>query len=87
MYDPAIGRWGGGCFGGRVLFFFPYTYVLNNPTALIDPDGNKPCPPGTPCDNPLPNMSIRQNRASNLGPGMVRTGVGKCIQDMIYMLL
>lgn len=30
------------------------------------------CPPGVSCENPLPNMQVRQNRASNLGPGNVR---------------
>ena len=51
----------------------PYAFSFNSPILLNDPDGD--CPPGVNCDNPLPNMErIRVNRASNLGPGSVRSG-------------
>jgi len=73
-YDPVIGRWSAvDPMANKYASWSTYNYVLNNPIRLVDPNGMEPCPPGTPCDNPLPNMRVRQNRASNLGPGNVRS--------------
>ncbi len=71
-YNPALGRWWQADPKGENFYeLTPYNYSFNNPARYNDPNGD--CPPGVPCDNPLANMQIRQNRASNLGPGNVRT--------------
>jgi len=53
----------------------PYAMFDNNPVLHNDPDGD--CPPGVDCDNPLPIMQIRVNRASNLGQGVLRNNSTK----------
>lgn len=71
-YDYLTGRWWQ--VDPKVDNFYdwsPYNYSFNNPIRYNDPKGD--CPPGVPCVNPLPAMQVRQNRASNLGPGAVRT--------------
>jgi RHS repeat-associated protein len=71
-YDPTNCRWWQ--IDPKVDNFYnwtPYSYSFNNPVRYNDPRGD--CPPGVPCVNPLPTMQVRQNRASNLGPGNVRT--------------
>ena len=70
-YDPVLGRW----FepdpkASSLLQETPYNAFLNSPLQHADPSGD--CPPGVDCTEPLSNMRIRLNRASNLGPGMVR---------------
>lgn len=72
VYDPALGRWWQiDPKSAGLVEWTPYNYSFNNPIRWNDPNGD--CPPGVICDNPLPTMQIRQNRASNLGPGNVRT--------------
>lgn len=73
MYDPAMGRWWQ--IDPKVDEFYgwtSYNYSLDNPVRYNDPNGD--CPPGVNCNNPLPQMEVRRNRASNLGPGDVRNG-------------
>ncbi|GIV41861.1 MAG: hypothetical protein KatS3mg034_1171 [Vicingaceae bacterium] len=41
-----------------------YAINGNSPLQLNDPNGD--CPPGIDCENPLPIMQVRLNRASNL---------------------
>jgi RHS repeat-associated protein len=75
MYDQILGRWWQ--LDPKVDKFYdwsPYNYSFNNPSTKNDPKGD--CPPGVDCSNPLPQMQVRQNRASNLGPGNVRTQNG-----------
>ena len=71
-YDPAIGRWWQiDPAVESISSYTPYSGMLNNPVLMNDPDGD--CPPGVPCENPLPDMErIRVNRSSNLGPGYIR---------------
>jgi RHS repeat-associated protein len=72
-YDYLTGRWWQidpkADQGGQEAWS-SYHYSFNNPIRYSDPYGD--CPPGVDCNNPLPNMQVRQNRASNLGPGYVR---------------
>ena len=71
-YDYALGRWWQiDPKSSGLVEWAPYNYSFNNPIRYSDPEGD--CPPGVPCNNPLPMMQVRQNRASNLGPGNVRT--------------
>ena len=57
-----------------VIACWESSYAVNrdNPISLKDPKGD--CPEGVDCSDPLENMQIRRNRASNLGPGNVRNG-------------
>jgi len=73
-YDYMIGRWlqldpkGD---AGSQESWSSYQFAFDNPIRYNDPKGD--CPPRVPCTNPLADMQIRENRASNLGPGYVRT--------------
>jgi RHS repeat-associated protein len=70
-YDPVLGHWlETDPRASSLLQETPYNAFLNSPLQHADPAGD--CPPGVDCTEPLSNMRIRLNRASNLGPGMVR---------------
>lgn len=68
QYDPRLGRWFS--LDPAMASFpdqSPYAFSFNNPISFSDPDGD--CPEGVNCDNavnPVDNMQIRNNRASNL---------------------
>ena len=70
-YDSRLGRWKSIDPAFKSLAgYSTYNFSLNSPIILNDPRGD--CPPGVDCENPLENMNVRANRASNLGPGLVR---------------
>lgn len=74
-YDFVTGRWWQSDPKGdaaRQESWSNYQFAFDNPIRYNDPNGD--CPPGVSCNNPLPNMQVRHNRASNLGPGYVRNG-------------
>ena len=73
-YDPVTSIWlrvDSKASEAGLVGWSPYHFSFNNPILYTDPKGD--CPPGVDCSNPLPQMRIRRNRASNLGPGNVRT--------------
>jgi len=67
-YDPAVSQWLSiDPLTEKYPGISPYNYTADNPVMLVDPDGRDPWPP-------LRIMKVRRNRASNLGPGMLRNG-------------
>ena len=67
-YDAALGRFMNvEPLTEKYNFQSPYVYADNNPIFFVDINGMG-------VDPPLKEMKIRRNRASNLGPGMLRNG-------------